>query len=1269
MKYWNDILGKTTERTGTEAIRLLEDAVSEGFLSTSSLPEPAGKNIFGRRVIREIGSDLSFLAGLAVTGLRSSAFLSGSELTANYNQLADLLRRHLAAVVHYATQGEERLGSAPFSDFSRLHAVAGAGCFQFVASNLQEAIDLTLIAHKVAELALIPGICAMDGRTCGQPQEATIPSADVLRRFLGEPDTHIDPPTPAQKMIFGKERRRIPQWFSLDTPVMSGVRKDARSLDLEGAAQDRYFHHHLPEIIVEVMSDYADRTGRPRAPLNGYRTERADYLILTLGSAYEQAKPVIDQLRTQERMKIGCLNISVLRPFPGEALAASLNGVKALTVLEGFSGRENGDAPLFHEVKAAAQALGKRAPKILSARYGSLLSPEALTGAVRNMTQKNEQLERVFLDIDFTRTASSHPQHEILLQTIRRAYPDITAETIRGGQAIPRKEKDRLPGLPFAVRRYRDEGPPFTHLSRFYHHTACFYQRGITVELVADPFQALPVLPAATASFAKVAGDRSSLPVFQAQNCTGCGACFTYCPHSAIPPVAIGPEALIRSAMDIAARQGTPVTSLTPMVRNLAKVAGHIIKERQDETGRVDDFLPAAFDRLAEQMKLSGERLEKAREEVNILRHHIGAFPVAVTDSFFGQPEAIEKGTGELFSLAVDPYACTGCGLCVAVCEDEALAMHSSETDLAMQLEQNLGVWEQLPDTPSDTVRRLIRQENYDPFAATLLSRNFYLSTTGSSTSEAGAPAKTTMHLLTAVAESVVQPRLAEQASRIKKQIDDLSSNIHEHLSDALPREDFHLAMEEIRESKLPLDAVIRKLRTEEHPRMVDAPTLQRKIELLNDLKELYRTLQEGPTGGGRARYGLSLTAPEAVPWGEDYPFNVFTAPVIWHWDGAAPEQMRGLMLGLRRHLIDNIRLLRRAELEIEDKYRPELHDFEIGRLQWADLEDHEKQLLAPLLLVGDNRLLSTTHSSGLLELLTLELPVKVIILDNAADTSGAALARSNTALFAAMTLRHAQIVRGSLEAGQAMFDGLREGLHSLYPALFHLLAPDPRRHVDQKRPWTALPHLALHTRAFPFFRYDPDIASGYLASDISLDANPDPGRTWVSKTLRYLEEEEEKEITYTLTYADWLVTQQDWQAYFRPVEPEETTVPAAGYLSLSPKERAEKAPVVFTIDEEQHLKQYVAMPKVITATQDARRQWNSLREIAGALTPFPEKLRKQVEAELTIKYEQSMTELRAEYEEKLQTKEREMMEQVRGRLRDKLLALSRQGENRDLPD
>ena len=1259
----NNIFGKKVERTTAALLQQLEAGLSEGFLSAEAEGAPNIRNIFGRKPCSRNGTDLSFLAGMASGGLRTAAFLSGSQLGANYNQLAALARQNLAVLVHHAPYPKDGKGRA--SGYGNLFDIGHTGCFQLLAANLQELVDMTIMGHKIAELALLPGICGMDDAY--SLQEASVPEATTLRHFLGEPDEQITCPTPAQRLIFGKSRRRIPQWYSLDTPAMNDARKGQTGLNLEGAARERYFYHHLPAIIQQVMEQYSNVSGRPYSAIKKAGAERADYLLLVQGADFETAVAAA----LQAKAKVGVLSLSQLRPFPQEELAKWMASKKGISVLEEADSPNMGDSAVFKEVKAAARGLGKKAPALYSGSYAGPLSPSAASAAIDNMQRGGAQRERFWAGFDFTRSATGFPQHEVMLQSISREYPDIEKETLGIHSGETKEQGAKLHSLPFAIRRYQDQGPPYSRLSRFYHNTACFYQQGIKAELVADPFQALSLVPAATANFASPAEGAAQLPVFTPQNCTGCGACIAYCPHSALPGVAISVQSLIRAGMKIATGQGTPIPQLMGIERKLVKVAEDLIRKSDRDIKRVEDFLPEAFQLMAAQSQMEGEKLERAQEGLAILSTIIGRFPIAVTEPFFHQKQRQEKGVAQLFSITIDPNACTGCGLCSSVCQDGALLMAEPDPGLFQQMENNMNLWEQLPDTPSETINQLIREPGYDSFAATLLSRHFYLSLSGGATSEAGAPAKALVHWLTALLESVMQPKVEKQAKELEQQIEELAKNIHQHLSNALPKRDFQFSDTDsvsFGQDKLPLEEVIRQLDAEPQSQIVDAAALRRKANLLNDLKALLWAVREGPAGGGRARYGLLLAENEAMPWADDYPFNAFTSPVVWHWDGSAPERLLGLLNGQARHVLDAVRLLRRSTLEAKNKYRPELHDQEVGTLDWADLTEAEKELLPPALLLGDARLFSGQSHRVLAELLASGLPVKAIILDDAAVPAGgsavACLAAAQTAWASAVTLQHTFLLKGNLAENPAGFEPLRDGLNRLEPALFHLLAPRPGQHTDEKAFWPKLSRLALQTRAFPSLYFDPDGQADYLASAINMEENPEPEADWVSTVLSYQEGETKKEQPYVLTYADWLFSLKAWQAYFQPFEPESgSPLPVAGYLSLDEKGQKGKVPTLFAVNEQGILEQYAVSPEVISATRQALRQWSSLRELAGLRSPFPQRAREELEKELTQKYEKEMAELKASYEAKFQEQEKVLMEEVRIKLRDKLLALSRKGQ------
>ena len=50
-----------------------------------------------------------------------------------------------------------------------------------------------------------------------------VPERELIAEYLGRPDDIIETPTPAQRIIYGETRRRIPLLWDVDNPVMSGL--------------------------------------------------------------------------------------------------------------------------------------------------------------------------------------------------------------------------------------------------------------------------------------------------------------------------------------------------------------------------------------------------------------------------------------------------------------------------------------------------------------------------------------------------------------------------------------------------------------------------------------------------------------------------------------------------------------------------------------------------------------------------------------------------------------------------------------------------------------------------------------------------------------------------------------------------------------------------------------------------------------------------------------------------------------------------------------
>jgi len=1239
--------------SGKEALEFIEQAICDG-IQTNSFSRISPKNLFGRPVTFNASPDFAFATGFASTGLRVSAIMPVNKLATNIHQLRMANRQFIPVVIH-AIQTTEPPGYEQT-------ALPGTtqGVFQIFPANVQEILDFSLISHRISELALVPGINQISLPPGNQVQEEiSVPAKEEIIKFIGSPDDYISPPTPAQNMIFGKQRRRIPDWFSLDNPVQTGQDKDPIATSLEYAARNEYFYAHLPEIIDQVFDEYATLTGRRYTPLDTFHARETPNLIITAGNEFKTIASHVEALK-KNKPHTGYLNIRLLNPFPEKYLIEILRNKKVVTVLEPVHDTQ---MPLYRHIREVING-NKNMPVIYSGLYRAHPAKQDIYEVILNMGARNPK-GRYYLGVEFTRPDTEFPKHQVLLQRISREYPDLQERSMpvakSPDKAAGNKPHVTRPVLPVSVRHYKDKGPQYSQLARFYDNTALFYVNDSKEELVADPFQAVPAVPPVTASFAGYSHARDHIPTFLPQNCTACGKCYVACPHSAIPPVAINIEQLIKAGIDIASANGTPVIGLIPMVKNLVKMAAKILKEADRRIENVADFLDEAFDKLVVRIKPEGEKLKALQTEFRALMDAIAGLPVAVTEGLYNEPEAQETGQGHLFALAIDSHACTGCGICTVVCQDEALEMVDVSADTMATVDNHMRLWEALPDTPADIINRLLHNKSGDPFAALLLSRNFYMTMTGGSQSEQGAPQKQLIHLISAIAESTGQPRYARLAADIEGFIGKLSENIHAALSEALPKENFESLQQAINEAgqrKIPFDELISNISHEEHLKQLDSVKINRKITLLNALRELLGYINEGPTGTGRARFGISMSLEDAGSWASTYPYNVFTSPVFM----ATPEVAHGLITGQQQKALSSIRLLRKAQLEVKNKYIPSEHDKEIASLTWESITDEEKTLIPPVLVFGDQTLLQN-HWSALVSLLSSGKPVKVFILDGMSAHDGAEedITAGNAAILSLMLLKNSYVFQGSLSDHAVLFNGIAEGIQSTSPALFRVYAPGTEQHDIPGRLWPELCHLAANTRAFPFIKFNPVNYDGLLNSAIQLDANPSYQEDWHSQTLDYTQNEENT-LQFQLTWADWAYTLTSWKAHFRPWEEKDgKPVQISEFLKLEQGKSNDHAPVIIRIKDNKLL-QFVVSDQVIKMTRTVQASWRMLRELGGTLTKFPVKLKKTVEAELKSQHEKELEELKKDFDRRIKTMEKEQIELIRKKLRDKLVELTNKG-------
>jgi pyruvate-ferredoxin/flavodoxin oxidoreductase len=311
------------------------------------------------------------------------------------------------------------------------------------ATNVQEAVDFTYIARRVAETTLVPGMVVMDGeQTALAMQDVRLLSPAQANDLIGATRELIEAPTPAQKLLLGEMRRRVPAWHNLDEPALTGALFDKESFALGAYARGPFFDAFVDESLNESFATFASKTGRQYETISRYRLDDAKTVMLAQGAAVETARVAADCLRKQHGIKAGVLGIHALRPFPGAEIVDALEGRESVFVLERTATPLSGEPPLTREIRASMDRRGgNRQPRCEPVVYGLGGLPLRVADLVQLCTgTSNSSTEPRYLGLAFDDTSGEQPKREVLLDALRRAYPNAAALGIRatGDASVPK---------------------------------------------------------------------------------------------------------------------------------------------------------------------------------------------------------------------------------------------------------------------------------------------------------------------------------------------------------------------------------------------------------------------------------------------------------------------------------------------------------------------------------------------------------------------------------------------------------------------------------------------------------------------------------------------------------------------------------------------------------------------------------------------------------------------------------------------------------------
>ena len=107
------------------------------------------------------------------------------------------------------------------------------------------------------------------------------------------------------------------------------------------------------QFLEDAYEEFGELTGRHYGLITEYKTDDADTVFVSLGSAAENIEAAVDYLRETRGVTVGSIHVNVIRPFPEAAVVAALKGKKNVIILERTDEALSGDNPLGRDIRTA----------------------------------------------------------------------------------------------------------------------------------------------------------------------------------------------------------------------------------------------------------------------------------------------------------------------------------------------------------------------------------------------------------------------------------------------------------------------------------------------------------------------------------------------------------------------------------------------------------------------------------------------------------------------------------------------------------------------------------------------------------------------------------------------------------------------------------------------------------------------------------------------------------------------------------------------------
>jgi pyruvate-ferredoxin/flavodoxin oxidoreductase len=297
--------------------------------------------------------------GALTTGALSVTFTASQGLLLMIPTMYKVAGELTSTVFHISARALATSSLSIFGDHQDVMACRQTGWAMLSSNNVQEVMDMALIAHASTLRSRVPFLHFFDGfRTSHELQKVEEISYDVMRQMIDN------------DLVIAHRTRGL-------NPENPHIRGTAQNPDtyFQGREGVNKYYLATPGIVQAEMDKYAKITGRAYHIFDYYGAKDAEKVIIIMGSGADVCEETVDYLNAKGE-KTGILKVRLYRPFDVNLFVKALpSTVKAIAVLDRTKDPGAIGEPLYEDVRTAiaeAQAGGSFSgnPLVLGGRYG-----------------------------------------------------------------------------------------------------------------------------------------------------------------------------------------------------------------------------------------------------------------------------------------------------------------------------------------------------------------------------------------------------------------------------------------------------------------------------------------------------------------------------------------------------------------------------------------------------------------------------------------------------------------------------------------------------------------------------------------------------------------------------------------------------------------------------------------------------------------------------------------------------------------------------------